>query len=94
MITQDVLDKVFSTLRAIHKAHWKTPRADIVTSEIKRKGVFVFRIGSNPWVAEICIDTDVRYVVNENLALHMKQRANEFKQQFDATLLPLEHARR
>lgn len=80
---QAKIDAVFATLRKIHTAHWKAPKSQIVENEIKRTGAFVFRIGSNPWVAQVVITGEsVDYQVNPNLPERMKKRAEEFKQKF------------
>ncbi len=86
MITQEFLINLFATLRAIHKAHWKVPTLEAVEADIARKGVYVFRIGDIPWVAEVRIGKNVEYIVNSELSEKMKKTAEEYKQKFDEWL--------
>lgn len=83
MPTQATLDQLFAKLRIIHKAHWKAPLLSDVEKEITRKGIFVFRIGSNPWVAEIIISESVRYEVNPHLPERMLAAAIKLKNLFE-----------
>lgn len=83
-ITQALLDKLFSQLRVIHKAHWKAPKADEVLREIKEKGVFVFRIGAEPHVAEVKIsEKGIFYEINASLPERMRKQAEEMKKKFN-----------
>lgn len=83
-ITQALLDKLFSQLRIIHKAHWKAPKVEEVTREIKEKGEFVFRIGKEPHVAEVIIsEKGVFYEINAELPERMRKQAEEMKRQFN-----------
>ena len=84
MLTQPQLEALFAKLRIIHKSHWKTPKLENVAKEIERTGAFVFRIGSNPWVAEIIITETVKYEVNPALPERMLAVALEMKKKFDS----------
>jgi len=85
-MNQEHIDKIFRILRIVHKAHWKAPKIETVEDEIKRTGKFVFRIGANPYVAEVTIDSNkVEYHVNEKLPGRLKELATHYKEQFDTT---------
>ncbi|MBS3125686.1 hypothetical protein J4211_05570 [Candidatus Woesearchaeota archaeon] len=86
MITQQSLDSLFARLRIIHRAHWKAPALTDVEHEIKRTGSFIFRIGSNPWVAQIIISDLVRYEVNPQLPPRMLTATLELKKKFKQTV--------
>lgn len=89
-ITQPLLDKLFSQLRIIHKAHWKVPRLEEIQAAIKEKGSFVFRIGAEPHVAEVRIsEKGIFYEINESLPERMRKQAEEMKRKFDAFILSL-----
>lgn len=84
MLTQQQIDKIFSTLRIVHKAHWKPPKIELVQKEIERTGKYVFRIGSNPWVAEVIIENEkISYEVNRELPERMRKSTEELKKQFE-----------
>lgn len=84
MLTQEKLDSVFSALRQAHTSHWRVPRLQDVIREIERRGKYVFRIGSNPWVADVIITEDaVSYEVNEELPERMRAQAEELKKRFE-----------
>ena len=81
---QSKIDSIFAILRRIHTAHWKAPIEEVVAKEIERIGAFVFRIGSNPWLAEVVITKDsARYEVNSNLPTRLKLHAQELKKKFE-----------
>lgn len=81
---QAEIDSIFAVLRKVHTAHWKPPKAEIVKKEIDRTGAFVFRIGANPWVAQIKITKEsASYEVNPALPERMKKRAEEFRRKFE-----------
>ena len=81
---QAKIDGIFAILRRIHTAHWKAPKEEIVKKEIARTGAFVFRIGSNPWVAEIRIAKEsVNYEINPALPERLKLHAQELKKKFE-----------
>lgn len=89
-MNQETLDSVFRILRTVHKSHWKAPKLEIVESEIKRTGKFVFRIGADPYVSEVIItNTSVDYLVNSNLTARLKEIATHYKEQFDTTFSSL-----
>ncbi|PIN74468.1 hypothetical protein COV18_07490 [Candidatus Woesearchaeota archaeon CG10_big_fil_rev_8_21_14_0_10_37_12] len=84
MLNQEKIDVLFQTLRKVHKCHWKAPKLDDVQKEIHRIGVFVFRIGNNPWVAEVRItENGVEYVVNQDLSERMRKDAEKMKEEFE-----------
>jgi hypothetical protein len=86
MLTQEKIDIIFRILRTVHKAHWKTPKIEVVEAEIKRLGKFIFRIGLEPYVAEVVITPDkTEYVVNQKLPGRLKELATHYKAQFDTT---------
>lgn len=83
MITQDKLDKIFAILRVVHTSHWKPPKVQDVEKEIARTGAFVFRVGSEPWVADVKITSaGATYEVNSELPAQMKLKAEEMKKKF------------
>lgn len=83
MLTQEKIDKIFGILRIVHTSHWKAPKLEEVEREISRTGAYVFRAGTNPWVADIKITAaGVEYVVNSELPARMKTKADGFKQKF------------
>jgi len=83
MLTQQFLESLFGVLRKIHTAHWKTPKLADVQKEIARSGVFVFRIGSDPWVADVKItESGVEYTINGDLPEKMRKRAEEYQEKF------------
>jgi len=85
-IDQERIDAIFQILRIVHKSHWKTPKIETVEKEIKRLGKFVFRIGIEPYVAEVVITPDkTEYVVNQKLPGRLKELAMHYKEQFDTT---------
>ena len=84
MLTQQLLDDVFTKLRILHKAHWKVPLLAEVEKEITRSGAYVFRIGAAPWVAEVCIThTLIQYEVNRELPVRMLNQTLALKKLFD-----------
>lgn len=86
-ISQAGLDKLFSQLRIIHKAHWKAPKTEEVERAIKEKGVFIFRIGAEPHVAEVKITSSgIAYEINANLPERMKKQAEEMKKSVDRSI--------
>ena len=88
---QEYLEKLFATLRIVHTSHWKAPKVDDVNKEIERKGVFVFRIGADPWVAEVKItETGATYEINPELPQRMKAKAEEMKKRVEAQKLSIE----
>lgn len=85
-MNQEQIDRIFRILRIVHKSHWKPPKIEVVEAEIKRTGKFVFRIGVEPYVAEIIITPNkVEYIVNEKLPGRLKELAKHYKEQFDTT---------
>lgn len=83
MPTQEKIDKIFGILRIVHTSHWKAPKLEEVEREISRTGVYVFRAGTNPWVADVRITSaGVEYVVNSELPARMKAKADGFKKKF------------
>ncbi|MBI4146020.1 hypothetical protein HY489_01640 [Candidatus Woesearchaeota archaeon] len=83
-IDQTMLDKLFAQLRIIHTSHWKTPKLEEVKKEIERTGTFSFRIGANPWVAEVKITMDkITYDTNQELPERMRKKMEEMKNKFD-----------
>lgn len=86
-LTQERLNTIFSTLRQVHKSHWRAPRLADVTKEIERQGTYTFRIGSSPWVADVTItQNDVHYLVNQDLPERMRKHAERMKQEFEAAI--------
>ncbi len=84
-ITQDKIDKIFAILRVVHTSHWKAPKIDEIEREISRTGAFVFRVGSEPWVADVKITSaGIEYIVNSELPAQMKLKAEEMKKKFEA----------
>jgi hypothetical protein len=84
MITQEKIDKIFNILRIVHTSHWKPPKLEIVQKEIHRAGVFIFRAGRAPWVADVKItENSVSYEINPELPERMKTRAQEMKRKFE-----------
>ena len=85
---QEKVDKVFLVLRIFHTAHWKAPKIEDVKKEIARIGEFVFRAGSDPWVAEVKVtDISVSYEINPLLPDRMKKKAEEMKKRFESLIL-------
>jgi len=85
-MNQEQIDRIFRILRTVHKSHWKPPKLETVEAEIKRVGKFVFRIGVEPYVAELIITPNkVEYTVNEKLPERLKEIATHYKEQFDTT---------
>lgn len=85
-MNQGYIDTIFRILRIVHKAHWKAPKLEVVESETKRTGKFTFKIGSNPYVAEVTIEpSKVEYRVNEKLPGRLKELVTHYKEQFDTT---------
>ena len=87
-LTQENLLNLFSALRKIHVAHWIPPSLSTVKKEIDRVGKFVFRIGSNPWVAELIItQTSADYVINPELPERLKEQTKKLKLAFEQEIL-------
>jgi len=85
VLTQDRIDKIFSILRIVHTSHWKAPKIEEVEREISRIGAFVFRVGRNPWVADVRITSaGVTYEANSELPAQMKIKAEGMKTKFIA----------
>lgn len=85
-LNQEKIDTIFRILRIVHKSHWKPPKLETVEAEIKRTGKFVFRIGANPYVANIIMTPQkIEYIVNEKLPGRLKELATHYKEQFDTT---------
>ena len=83
MLTQEKIDKLFSILRIVHTSHWKAPKLEEVEREISRTGVYTFRVGTNPWVADVKITAaGVEYIVNAELPERMKANAEGMKKKF------------
>ncbi len=83
MLTQEIIDKIFSILRIVHTSHWKAPKVEEVEKEISRIGAYAFRIGTAPWVADVKITAaGVEYVVNAELPERMKMNAETMKRKF------------
>ena len=81
---QQIIDKIFNILRIVHTSHWKAPNVDEVEKEIARTGAYIFRTGSDPWVAEVKITDDVvSYEINPELPDRMKKKAEEMKKKFE-----------
>jgi dissimilatory sulfite reductase (desulfoviridin) alpha/beta subunit len=85
-LNQEKIDNIFRILRIVHKSHWKPPKIETIETEIKRLGKFIFRIGVEPYVAEVVITPDkTEYVVNQKLPGRLKELAIHYKEQFDTT---------
>jgi len=85
VLTQDTIDKIFSILRIVHTSHWKAPRIEEVEREISRIGAYAFRIGTDPWVADVKITAaGVEYAVNSELPERMKLNTETMKRKFIA----------
>ena len=81
---QKVIDKIFNILRIVHTSHWKAPKIEEVQKEIERTGAYIFRAGTEPWVAEVKITADtVSYEINPELPERMKKKAEEMKKKFE-----------
>lgn len=83
MLAQEKIDKIFGILRIVHISHWKAPKLAEVEKEISRTGAYIFRAGTDPWVAEVRITAaGIEYVVNSELPARMKEHANGMRQKF------------
>ncbi len=81
---QKIIDKIFNILRIVHTSHWKAPNFEEVEKEIARTGAYIFRAGSDPWVAEVKITANaVSYEINADLPERMKKKAEEMKKKFE-----------
>ncbi len=81
---QQIIDKIFNILRIVHTSHWKAPGVEEVEKEIARTGAYIFRAGSDTWVAEIKItENSVSYEINPELPERMKKKAEEMKKKFE-----------
>ena len=81
---QQIIDKIFNILRIVHTSHWKAPKLEEVEKEIARTGAYIFRAGTEPWVAEVKITADtVSYEINPELPERMKKQAEEMKKKFE-----------
>ena len=84
MLTQEKIDKIFAILRIVHTSHWKAPKVEEVQKEIVRTGAYIFRAGTQPWVAEVKITADtISYEINPELPEKMKIKAEEMKKKFE-----------
>lgn len=87
MLTQEKIDKIFSILRTVHTSHWKAPKLEEVQKEVERTGAYIFRAGSQPWVAEVKITEDtISYEINPELPEKMKIKAEEMKKKFELSI--------
>ncbi len=87
MLTQEKIDKIFAILRIVHTSHWKAPKVEEVQKEIARTGAYIFRAGTQPWVAEVKItENNVSYEINPELPEKMKIKAEEMKKKFEASI--------